>query len=275
MGDILIFGLISGAVIALGSLGLSLIFGQFRFLNFAYGELLTLGAYLYLVIGGGWLGVGLTAVLLGLIGLAIYMVVFKPLTMRGSIMMTVGSMGLGFALQNTIISVWGTQVTSITIPVLPWQWGPLQPLHVTICVTVAAIVGALATLLYGTRTGRQLRAAADNRTLAAVSGVDLRRVALLTWGLGSAMAGVAGVLLAAYGELTPTMGFMTLFPIIAAVLIAGGSNPFGAAGGGFVIGIGSEVAAVYIGSAFKPAMAIALLAAALFVSTVATRKVRV
>jgi branched-subunit amino acid ABC-type transport system permease component len=71
------------------------------------------------------------------------------------------------------------------------------------------------------------------------------------------------------------MGYLTLVPIIAAVLITGGRNPFGAAAGGFVIGLASELAARYVGSAYKPAMAIAVLAVALYLSATLTRKVRV
>ena len=161
------------------------------------------------------------------------------------------------------------------IPTLKLSVGPFDDLQVTIGFTVLALAALTAAMLYGTSTGRQLRASADNRTLAAVSGVNLRRVGLLTWGLGGALAAVAGVLTAAYGQLTPTMGFLTLFPIIAAVLISGGGNPFRAAAGGFLIGIASELGAVFVGSAYKPAMAIVALAIGLLVMAFVSRKVRV
>lgn len=276
--DILIFGVITGAVIALGSLGMAMIFGQYRFLNFAYGEFLTIGAYMYVAISGlayGWLGVIVAAFILGLLGVLSQQFVFKPLVTRGPITMTVASMGLGFAAQAVVGSVWGTSVRSLEIPTIGISLGPFGELQTTIGVTVLILTGLTAALLYGTTTGRQLRAAADNRTLASVSGVNLRMVGLLTWGLGGGLAAVAGILTAAYGQLTPTMGFLTLFPIIAAVLISGGGNPFRAAAGGFVIGIASELAAVYVGSAYKPAMAIVALAVVLLVTAVASRRVRV
>lgn len=276
--DVLVFGLVTGAVIALGSLGMAVIFGQYRFLNFAYGEFLTFGAYLYLAIGGlaaGWFGIVAAAALVGVLGVLCHQLVFKPLVNRGPITMTVASMGLGFAAQAVIGAIWGTAVQSVEIPILGWAFGPFDDLQVTIGVTVVALCLLTAALLYGTPTGRDLRAASDNRDLAAVSGVNLLRVGLLTWGLGGGLAAVAGVLTAAYGQLTPTMGFLTLFPIIAAVLISGGGNPFRAALGGFLIGIASELGAVYVGSAFKPAMSIVALAAVLLLVGFTSRKVRV
>lgn len=275
---VLIFGVITGSVIALGSLGMAVIFGQYRFLNFAYGEFLTVGAYLYIALGGvafGWLGILVSASVVGALGVISQHVVFKPLVNRGPITMTVASMGLGFAAQAVVGAIWGTSVRNLEIPTIGMSLGPFGNLQTTICLTVLILTALTAALLYGTTTGRQMRAAADNRTLASVSGVDLRRVGLLTWGLGGALAAVAGILTAAYGQLTPSMGFLTLFPIIAAVLISGGGNPFKAAAGGFVIGIASELAAVYVGSAYKPAMAIVALAVVLLVTAVASRKVRV
>lgn len=276
--DVLVFGVTTGAVIALGSLGMAMIFGQYRFLNFAYGEFLTIGAYLYITIGGlalGWVGILGSALIVGVLGIMTQQFIFKSLVNRGPITMTVASMGLGFGGQAVIGAIWGSSVRNLEIPTLGWEMGPFGDLQLTIGLTVIVLAALTAAVLYGTIIGRQLRAAADNRTLAAVSGVDLRLVGLLTWGLGGALAAVAGILTAAYGQLTPTMGFLTLFPIIAAVLISSGGNPFWAAAGGFVIGIASEFGAVYVGSAYKPAMAIVALALVLLFTALVTRKARV
>lgn len=262
--SILVFGLVSGSVIALGSLGLSLVFRQFRFLNFAYGEFLTLGAYLYVTAGIAWpaRSMMLAAALVALVGVLVYLVALKGLVTHGLVILTVASMGIGFAMQNAMISVWGTHVRRVVIPTIPLEIGRLSSLHVTIVIVVLSIATGIAILLYRTRVGLKLRAAADNRELANISGVSLPRVAWLTWGLGGAIAGIAGILLGAYGDLTPTMGFRTLFPVIAAVLIGNG-HPFGSALGGLIIGIGTEYGAFYVGSAYKPAMAIGVLALAL------------
>lgn len=276
--DVLVFGLITGAVIALGSLGMAMIFGQYRFLNFAYGEFLTCGAYLYLSLGGfqgGWTSIIIASVVVGALGVLCQLLVFKPLVDRGPITMTVASMGLGFGAQAVIGAIWGTGVQRVEIPTLNWSLGPFDRLQVTIGLAVLVMCGITAVVLYGTRTGRQLRAASDNRTLATISGVNLRRVGLLTWGLGGALAAVAGILSAAYGQLTPTMGFLSLFPIIAAVLISGGGNPFRAALGGLLIGVASEIGAAFVGSAYKPAMAIVALALGLLLMANLSRTARV
>lgn len=273
---VLVFGTISGLIIALGCMGLAVVFSQYRFLNFAYGEFLTLGAYLYFALGGdGWLSAIAAAVIAACLSVLTHLIVFKPLIGKGPITMTVASMGLGFAAQATFGVIWGTQVKSVRIPLMPFTIGPFGELAVTIAFTTVVLCILVAMLLYGTGIGRQLRASSDNRTLAAVAGVNIRLVGILTWALGGALAAIAGILLAVYSQLTPTMGFMSLFPIIAAVLLSRTGNPFRAAMGGFFIGLASEVAASVIGSAYKPAMAIVALAIGLLVLSWTGRTARV
>jgi branched-subunit amino acid ABC-type transport system permease component len=120
-----------------------------------------------------------------------------------------------------------------------------------------------------------MRAAADNRELARTSGISPRTIGTLVWGLGGGLAGLAGVLYGAYSQLTPSLGFLTLFPLIAAVLIGGRWGPFGAAAGGLAMGVASEIGAGYVGSAYKPAMAILALAVFLLVQAAWGKKARV
>jgi branched-chain amino acid transport system permease protein/neutral amino acid transport system permease protein len=278
--DLLVFGFVSGAIIALAALGLSLIFGQYAFLNFAYGDLLTLGAYLYFTItvsSGMYSVLGFLGALVAVAAFALvaFFGVFRRLSPRGAIIMTVASMGVSFALQNTLASVYGTPVRRIEIPVLPIRLGPLTELQITCIVAVLVLGAAVAFLLYGTRAGLMMRATADNRDLARTSGVSAVSVGMIVWGVGGALAGLAGVLYGAYAQLTPTMGYLTLFPVIAAVLIGGRWGPFGAAAGGLVIGVASELAAGYVGSAYKPAMAILALALVLLLRAASGKKARV
>lgn len=278
--DLLVFGVVSGSIIALASLGLSLIFGQYAFLNFAYGDLLTLGAYIYLSVTvsadlASTIGLLGSMAAVGTFSVLAFLLVFRRLTGSGAIIMTVASMGLSFALQNTIGSLYDTRVRTISIPTLPWRVGLLTELHVTIIVVVLLLCGMVAFMLYGTRAGMMMRASADNQELAQTSGISPRMVGLLAWGIGGVLAGLAGVLYGAYSHLTPTVGFLTLFPVIAAVLIGGRWGPFGAAGGGLIIGLASELAAGYVGSAYKPAMAILALALFLLLRATTGRRARV
>lgn len=278
--DLLVFGLVSGSIIALASLGLSLIFGQYAFLNFAYGDLLTLGAYVYLsaTVGaslGAALGLLTATIAVGVFSILAFLLIFRRLNRSGAIIMTVASMGLSFAVQNTIGSFYGTPVRSISIPTLPWRIGLMTELHVTILLTVVVLCVIIGFLLYGTRAGMMMRATADNQDLARTSGISPRIVGLLAWGLGGGLAGLAGVLYGAYSHLTPTVGFLTLFPVIAAVLIGGRWGPYGAALGGLLIGVASELAAGYVGSAYKPAFAILALAVFLLLRATTGKKARV
>lgn len=278
--DIAIFGLVNGAAIALAALGMSLIFGVKRFLNFAYGDFLTLGAYFYLSAAAwNWLpalgAVVVSSLAVAAFGIVIERAVFRRLDRRAAITMTVASMGLSFVIQSGVGLIWGQQVKFISIPTVPLQFGPATELQTTIGLSVGLISIGMFWLLWFTKIGTGMRAISSNADLAEVTGINTMVLGILTWGLGGALAGFGGILLGAFSQVTPFLGFVTLFPVVAAVLLGKANNPFTAAAFGLVIGLASEFAAFYIGSAYKPAMAIAALAILLGIKSQVTVMSRV
>ncbi|HEX7022647.1 MAG TPA: branched-chain amino acid ABC transporter permease [Trueperaceae bacterium] len=269
----LIFGLATGAVIAVGAVGLSLSYGVTRFINFSYGELLTLGAYLAV------LGVALSlplplAVLasmlaVGMLGMLLARVFFDPLMKRGFLPLLVTSVGLAFVLQNLLRMVAGSQPIRFPVPLMrPWILGPLfipkLPALVVLLALAAMLIMHL--LLRFSLAGKMMRATSDNSTLARVSGIRTARVLSLTWFVSSVVAALGGVLLGMTQiALQPVMGWSFLLVVFAAVLLGGIGSPYGAMLGALIVGLGIEFGSTYLSADYGYAFAFLILVLVLLV----------
>ena len=209
MMELVGFGLVQGSIIALGAIGLSLVYGILRFANFAHGEFMTWGAYLgYFLVTGplAWLGIsdatfGVLSVgprmllafplaLAGVAGLAIACdrLVFNKLRRNrsGPVMFAMASFALSFVLRMGVSLVWGSDFfvfrPGILRPALLLPMGmKMRPDQVLILCVTAALILSLHLFLRRTRVGKAMRATADNQELARVSGIATERIVLLTW----------------------------------------------------------------------------------------------
>jgi branched-chain amino acid transport system permease protein len=271
--QLLVFGLVTGSILALGAIGVSLVFGILRFANFGHGDLMTVGAYvaLVLVAGFGWpllLALPLAAACAALAAIAVDQVVFRRLRGRGPLVLLISSFGMALLLRNVIQLIWGvdTKVYDPGIQLPLFVGGVrIRPDHLTIGAAAVVLVTLVWFFLQRTRTGKAMRAMADNVDLARVSGIDSERVILWTWILGGGLAGAAGVLLALDTRLFPLVGANQILPIFAATILGGIGRPYGAIAGGLVIGIASELSTVVIEPVYKPAVAFAIMVLVLIV----------
>lgn len=269
----LIFGLATGAVISLSAVGLSLSYGVTRFINFSYGELLTLGAYLTFVAVSLGLSLPLAAVagmvVVGFIGVLLARVFFDPIMGRGFLALLVTSVGLAFVLQNAVRMIFGSTPTRFPLPLMrPWRLDDLIVPKVPVLVITIAVVAMLAVhlLLRFTRMGKMMRATSDNAALAKASGIATGRVLATTWFLSSAIAALGGVLLGMTQlSLQPIMGWSFLLVVFAAVLLGGIGNPYGAMIGALIVGLGIELGVAYIAPDYGHAFAFLLLVIVLLV----------
>lgn len=267
----LIFGLATGAVISVGAVGLSLSYGVTRFINFSYGELLTIGAYMTAVLVAQGLSLPLAAVLsmlgVGILGVVLARVFFDPLMKRGLLPLLVTSVGLAFVLQNLVQMFAGSNPIRFPLPLLrPWIFGPIFVPKVPVLVIVVALVTMLAVhlLLRFTLVGKMMRATSDNPTLARVSSIRTRRVLAITWFLSSAIAALGGVLLGMTQiALQPVMGWSFLLVIFSAVLLGGIGSAYGAMLGALIVGFGIEFGATYVSANYSHAFAFMILVAVL------------
>ena len=248
-------GLVSGSYFALGAIGLTLVYGILKLVNFAHGDMLTFGAYIAFMFNVT-IGVPLALALLiaivvtAALGVILELIMWRPMRRRkaGMLQLLLMTLGLAFVLRNMIQLFAGTQPKALDVNVtdsisfLGLTIGRTELLVVVIGVVV--VVG-VALMLRLTSLGRQMRALADNFDLAETTGIDTNRVVILTWVLSAGLAGLAGVLyVAAVGRLSPNTGFFLLLPLFAAVVLGGIGNAYGALAGGLVIGLTQEWATI-------------------------------
>lgn len=265
--QLVIFGIVLGGIVALGAVGVSLLFGILRFANFAHGDMMTLGAY-FALFGVSTLGLPMPVVFpLALLAsaaaaVAVDRVLFRRLRRTAPVILLISSFGVALVLRSIVQIVWGPEnIVYATEIVLPWKlWGlRIRPTHVVILATTLALVVALHLFLTRTRTGKAMRAMADDPDLARVCGIDTEAVIRWTWIIGGALAGAAGIFLAIDTRLNPLLGWNVLLPVFAAALLGGIGRPYGAIAGGFLLGIASEVSTMFLEPVYKPAVAFALI----------------
>lgn len=265
--QLLVFGVVLGGIIALGAVGVSLIFGILRFASFAHGDMMTLGAYLALIVVGPLALPMYVAFPLALAGTAAIAVgidqaLFRRLRRTAPVILLISSFGVALILRSAIQLIWGPDniVYSSAIQ-LPWRIAGLRlrPDHATILATTIGLVVLLHLFLQHTRMGKAMRAMSDDPDLARVTGINTERVVIWTWVMGGALAAAAGIFLGMDTRLNPLLGWNVLLPVFAAALLGGIGRPYGAIAGGFVIGIATEVSTMFMEPVYKPAVAFALI----------------
>lgn len=273
IAQLTVYGIVLGSIIALGAIGLSLLYGILRFAHFAHGDVMTVGAYLALagVAGLGlpmWAAFGLA--LAGGIALAVLIdqALYRRLRRTAPVILLIASVGVALILRSLVQFIWGpdTQVFSQELE-MPLRIAGirLKPSQLNIVVGTIVLVVLLHLFLQRTRMGKAMRAMADNPDLARVVGIDTERVVVATWIIGAAFAVSAGIFLGVDTRLQPTMGWHVLLPIFAATILGGIGKPYGAIVGGMVVGIASELSTAAFPSVYKPAVAFALMVAMLIV----------
>jgi branched-chain amino acid transport system permease protein len=275
--QLIVYGLISGSILALGAIGLTLIYGILNFANFAHGDLMALGAYLALFFKVSlalpmWLAFILGMLCTALLGVCLERVWFRPLRQREAraAIMAISSLGLALILQNLIRMLWGPQVQyysraihfPFTVPVLQVRLNTQQVLIFGIALGLVILVSLF---LQRTKLGKAMRATSDNFTLALISGIDTERVVLWTWLLGAGLAAAGGILLGMSVRLQPIMGWDLLLPIFAATILGGIGSPYGAMAGALIIGLAEELSTPFIPTEYKPAVSLVLLVLVLLV----------
>lgn len=279
--QLVVNGLVTGSVYAIAAVGVSLVFAILRLVNFAYGDMLTFGAYAGFVANST---LGLPMVLAAVaamvataaLSVALDVALWRPLRTRraGFMSLFLASIGLALVLRQAILLIWGPQPRSYAVdPFKVYVIGSVRLSLAQLATIIAASVGIALIGLFLARTsaGRVMRAMSDDRSLAALSGVDVNRVVLLTWIISGLAAGLAGVLAAlVQSTFDPNFGFQLLLPVFAAVVLGGIGSAYGALVGGLVLGIATELStwegfAGGVDPVYKPVVAFTVLILALLV----------
>jgi neutral amino acid transport system permease protein len=254
-------GLSLGAIYALGAVGLTLVYGILKLVNFAHGDFLTFGAYMAYVVNVTWgmplvLGIFFAMAMTAMLGVLFEKVMWGPMRARraGLLQLLLMSIGLAFLIRAFIQYVWSTEIRFLDVNVIETvEVFGLRIGRTSLVILVVGIVliAAIGLMLRYTLLGKQMRALSDNLELAETSGIDTSRVILYTWLFAGALAGLAGVMAAATTELRPELGFELLLPIFAAVILGGIGDAFGALAGGLVLGLIIEWSTMFIEARWK------------------------
>lgn len=285
----LLDGLISGAMIGLGAIGVTLTYSILRFSNFAHGDLMAWGAYAALVAVGvlgalvgtmplGPLSFGLPLIAATLFatlftaGLALLLdwLLFARLRARGqAIIVVMASFGASMALRNLLEFLFSSSPAyysrALQIARSVGLGIRITPDQVALLVMTAALVTGMHLFLTRSQRGREMRAYSQNPALARVTGIDVSRVVRATWIIGAALAAAAGVMVGTLVQIRPLMGLDLLLPMFAAAILGGIGSVPGAVVAGLIIGLSEAAAVMFIGAEWRAGVAFVILMAVLLI----------
>ena len=261
-------GLIVGGGYALMGIGLTLIFGIMRVVNFAHGEFFMMGAFflftLFSLWGLNFFAASVLSVLgVGVVGAVVERLILRRLRETPIEIPMLATVALSVIIQNAAILIWDPSPKTIkhVFSPLPLTLGPVHVVSIRVfagLVAVALIVGSHL-LIQKTRIGRAMRATFQDTDMARLAGVDVDKVYMFTFGFGAALAGASGALLGAVFWVYPAMGDLAALKSFAVVIMGGLGNFLGAIVGGLLLGVSESLGAGYVSSGYKDAIGFVLI----------------
>ncbi|GAB4255575.1 MULTISPECIES: branched-chain amino acid ABC transporter permease [Deferrisoma] len=271
-------GLAVGGIYALIALGYTMVYGVLKLINFAHGDLFTLGAYLGLtlitslalhervgVAGGVLLLVLMVMGLVAVVGGLLERTAYRPLRESPRLSAVVSALGASIFLQNAIMLIYGARLRVYPQDILPRVavevFGvPVPLMRILIFAASVVLMAVLYLWVHKTRMGTAIRAAAIDQGAARLMGIDVDRVILLVFLVGPALGGAAGVMVGLYyGQISFTMGWLYGLKAFTAAILGGIGNIPGAMLGGLLLGVIEALGAAYISLAWKDAIAFLVL----------------
>lgn len=266
--QLLINGIVIGATYALVAIGLTLIFGMMRVVNFAHGEFYMLGAYVAISAAteyglGYFAALPVAVVLIALVGFGFEQIFLRPLRNADILATALVTIGLSIFLQNTALLLWGPRPGQVDDPFAGAVIAVAGVGVTTIrlfALTVAVIaMSSLGLVIKYTKLGRMMRATFQDRDAAALQGIEVDHVFSLSFIIGVALASLAGGLLSAVFVVSPDMGNMANLKSFAVVILGGLGNVPGAVAGGFLLGLAESFGAGYVSAGYKDSISFLLL----------------
>lgn len=247
-------GVVYGGLLYLLAVGLVLIFGLREVVNFAHGALFMVGAYVGFTLaslGHWWTGLLVSIVVMALAGCALDILVFRRLSRQDHIVTVLVTFGLLLILETFVTVTWGKAYLTYPVPNLlagtvTVAGSPFPIYRLFVIVVGLAVAASLAGWLRYTRTGLYVRAASTNPHVTSVQGIDVDRLSLIVVGLGTALAGLSGVVAAPLLSLSPTMGNYILIDSFIVVVIGGLGSFGGALAAALLVGQIHNLGAIYL-----------------------------
>lgn len=255
----------AGAILAVPAIGFTTLYAVLRYPNFAVGGLATVGAYAGWLANTAW-GWPAPAALLAAfvvsasIGVALdetALRALRPSRGGGALAAAIASVALNIVIENAVRFAWGNDLRGYDLPVVrDWRFGPLRlgPQQAEDALFAVAAMAAIFVFLGFTRTGRMMRAVADNPSLAALKGIDAGRVAMLATTIGMGLSGFGGMLVGLDTSIDPLTGYRVMLPIFAAAVVGGLGSVPGAVLGALVVGVGEELSLLVMPPSYRTAI---------------------
>ena len=289
VGQVVISGLLAGSIYAMVALGLGLIFGVMRVLNVAHGPLLMLGAYttfwLFQRFGlNPYLSILVSMPLLFLLGLALQRVLVRRVVDAPELSSLLLTFGVSIALVNLAQLAFTSDLRSVEYLTGSFLGAKHQLAQMVkqgagsvifTCAFAIAITAASFVFLRSTRLGKAIRAVSQSREVAQVCGIDVQRIHLLAFGLGSALAAAGGSLVAVMVAIQPEMGQVYTFKSFLVIVLGGAGNYPGALLGGLLLGLVEQLSSLFLTAQVNEAVAYVLLVLVLLVRPTGLLKGRV
>ncbi len=254
--ELLIYGLIDGSMYAMMAVGLTLIYGLLRILHVAHAGVFALGAYIGVLVtnttGSFALAVLVAVPVAGFFGMAIYRLLYQPLLDKSPIIALIASIGLIIVMEDGYRLIFGPYGESYDNPPLTEVYDifgvPLNAIQIAMVATAIVLLSGFALLVGRTRIGTAWRATVSSPSMAASFGVDPIKVRYLNFFVGSALAGVAGVLVGVLNNLVePTMGFVVSYKGLAIIVLGGLGSIRGTLIAAFGLGVIEAFGTIYLG----------------------------
>jgi branched-chain amino acid transport system permease protein len=286
LGQAIADGILTGAIIALGAIGVSFGLQILRFANFAHSELVTWGGYLALVfvtfagpgtptgpLSFGWqllAAMVFAGILTGVLAWLVDILVFRRLRNSDAhpLSMVFAAFGAALIMRHVVVLIWGhgsyfyTKELQFAIEVLPGV--RMLPDQIFILGLTFVVVVVMHLYLTYSRTGMAMRAMAESPALARVCGVQVESVVRWTWFISGGLAAMAGVFLGLTPQVHPEMGFNLLLALFAAAILGGAGSLIGAVVGGLLVGLAENLSVLFISPGYKTAMPFLVLLLVLF-----------
>lgn len=271
--DVLIFGLISGSIVLLSSVGFAMIVKVEGFLNIAHGQMLLFGAYIGLFFSSYGLPLPVTMLLAslatGFLGALCYGLLFRPVKSRGLLVLLFTSVGAAYVVHGVVGAVASTRMLAYDLP-------PTRAIRVfgqpfmtkyELATVILALVLALMVHLFmaHTRAGKEIRAVSDNEELARARGIDPVRSSYLVWFVASALGGLAGVLMGVMGSLHLGMGWQQIIIILATTVLGGIGSIYGVMLAAYVLAFGIEIGLLFAEPSYRSGIAFLIIIVVLLV----------
>src|SRR5574340_193520 len=262
VGQLVVNGVMAGTILAVPAMGLTAIYAVLRFPNFAVASHATIGAFAGYV-ANARLGlpllpsVAIAFAVAGVVGAVTDEAVLKRFRPAGYITTAIASIALTIALENVVRFVFGNELRGYDLPIRrDWRVGAIRvgPQQIENLAIAVAVMAALFAFLAFTRTGKAMRAVADNPMLAAIKGINAEAVGRMVSFVGMGLAGLGGMLIGLDTTIDPLTGFRSILSVFAAAVVGGlGSIP-GAVVGALTVGVGEELCLLFLSPDYRSAV---------------------